>query len=138
MMSRILVVDDEVEIQALLQEALGNAGYDVMVAHNGKEAIQCYQEYDIDLVIMDLFMPQKEGLRAIVELQMYDPDIKIIVMSGGGRLGKTDLLALMKDFGVPHAFKKPFRLLDIIRAVQSMLTKPDAMSQSCGLYQALR
>lgn len=137
-MSRILVVDDDVEIQALLQETLGNVGYDVKVAQNGKAAMQCYQDSDIDLVIMDLFMPQKEGLRAIVALQMYDPDIKMIVMSGSGRLGKTDLLALMKDFDVPYAFKKPFRMLDMIRAVQSMLTKPDSMTQSCGLYQALR
>jgi len=137
-MARIMVVDDEIEIQKLLRDTFEELGYEVIVAENGKKAIQCYREHAIDLVIMDLFMPEKEGLRAIVELQMEDPTIQIIVVSGGGRMGRTDLLALMKDFDVLHAFKKPFRMLDLIHAVNALLTEPDVMSQPCDLYQTLR
>ncbi|MGA1197581.1 MAG: response regulator [Candidatus Latescibacterota bacterium] len=137
-MARIMVVDDEIEIQIFLQDTFQQLGYEVILAENGKKAVQYYREYAIDLVIMDLFMPEKEGLRAIVELQLEDPAIQIIVISGGGKMGRTDMLALMKDFGVPYAFAKPFRVLELVRAVNTLKTEDDQTHQTYALYQTHR
>lgn len=138
-MSRILVVDDEIEIRQFLRQTLEEVGYDVVEAENGKMAVDYYQEHKVDVVIMDLFMPEKEGLRAIIELQSYDPEIKVIAISGGGRMGKTDMLGVTKDFGVQYAFAKPFRVLDVIRAIKSLLTvSTSSYVPTNSIYQTLR
>lgn len=134
-MARILVVDDEEDIQEFLRDTFQDLGHDVVVAENGQVAVDAYREAPADVVIMDLFMPKKEGLRAIVELQDDWPDVKVIAISGGGRMGKTDLLAMMKDFGVQYAFAKPFRMVDVIRAVNALITHKQ---EDVTLYPTLR
>jgi two-component system response regulator (stage 0 sporulation protein F) len=122
-MARILVIDDDEKIRNLLRQVLEQAEYEVAEASNGREGMKCYQNNPAELVIIDLFMPEKEGLRAIVELRDDYPDAKIIAISGGGKLGRTGLLSVMEDFGVRRTFEKPFSLNEMLNAVKELLEK---------------
>lgn len=120
-MASILIVDDETGIRLLLRQVLEGLGHTVVEAENGKVGLLRYKESPADLVVMDLFMPEKEGLRTIVELQEEFPDVKIIAISGGGRMGRMDLLAMVKDFGVSVALEKPIRIKAFLEAVDAVL-----------------
>jgi len=119
-MARILVIDDDVLVLDMLYESLTREGYDVLRASNGEEGLKLYREEPVDLIITDLFMPEKEGIETIIELRQDFPDVKIIAISGGGRIGTKDYLQMAKIFGVQRTFTKPVareQLLDAIRVL---------------------
>ena len=119
-MARILVVDDDPQVRELLKDALMREGHEVVEAPNGDLGIVSYRAEGADVVITDLLMPVKEGMEMIRELQKEDPNVKIIVISGGGVKG-ADYLPLAKDLGAVTTFQKPFRMQEIIEAVKSVL-----------------
>jgi CheY-like chemotaxis protein len=117
-MARILVIDDDVIVLDMLYESLTREGYDVLKASNGEEGLRLYREEPVDLIITDLLMPEKEGIETIIELRQDFPDVKIIAISGGGRIGTKNYLKMAKIFGVQRTFTKPVareQLLDAIR-----------------------
>ncbi|MBU0729112.1 MAG: response regulator [Proteobacteria bacterium] len=121
-MARILVVDDEVPFRKALCKMLLNAGFDVDEAADGSEAIKIYRQHPADLVIMDIVMPEKEGIETIIELRRDYPDIKIIAISGGGEYGHPEgYLAVAKKLGVLKTFAKPFEYKAFIDAVKAAL-----------------
>jgi len=77
-MPSILVVDDEDQIRHLIRETLEQAGYHITEACDGKEALQQYRLAPADLVIMDILMPNQDGLEATVALRREFPDVKVI------------------------------------------------------------
>src|SRR6476659_8660715 len=90
---RIMVVDDDAGIRRTLQILLSKAGYEVVQARDGLEAVRLWRDRGGDLVITDLHMPEKDGIETIVELLSFSPGIRIIAMSGGGQTKRLDLLA---------------------------------------------
>jgi CheY-like chemotaxis protein len=73
-MARILLIDDDAVFCRLLQEILEEVGYEVVVAHNGREGVACYETTSIDLVITDILMPEQEGLETITILRRSVPE----------------------------------------------------------------
>ena len=120
-MARILVIDDEYPVRAMLKEVLTEAGYEVIDASNGKVGIDRYRQDPTDLVITDLFMPEKEGLETIQELKREYPEVKIIAISGGGTTVKHNFLPLAGMFGALHTFPKPFDVKELLKAVKELL-----------------
>jgi len=119
-MARILVIDDDEQVLDMLYESLTREGYDVLRASNGEQGLRLYRQKPVDLIITDIIMPEKEGIETIIELRRDFPDVKIIAMSGGGRIGTKDYLHLAKIFGVQRTFTKPVareQLLDAIKAL---------------------
>jgi CheY-like chemotaxis protein len=96
-MARILIVDDDLGIRALLAEILGTEGYEILQAANGAQAVELARAEQPDLILMDLMMPVLDGAEAMAILKR-DPrtrDIRIIAMSAGRNLHHQvdDLLA---------------------------------------------
>ena len=120
-MRRVLVIDDEAEIREILRETLEAAGYEVAVAANGREGLAAQQHRPADLVITDIFMPEKEGLETIQELRKRSPRPKIIAMSGGGGLGTLDYLPAAQQFGADRSIEKPFDCEAVLALVREML-----------------
>lgn len=120
-MRRILVIDDEPYILLMLKEMLEKAGYEVDLASNGREGMALFEKDSADLVITDIFMPDKEGLEVILELKKRRPELKIIAMSGGGRTFPGSYLETAKHFGADIIFQKPFKQKDLISAVKELL-----------------
>jgi CheY-like chemotaxis protein len=79
-MARILVIEDDIQVQEMLHQMLTHEGHEVQVASNGIEGIRCYQKTPADLVITDIIMPEKSGLETIME-SVYN--IKVSIFSRG-------------------------------------------------------
>ena len=120
-MKRILVIDDDVQVRQMLRQMLEREGYEVVDAPDGKEGIRLYRDEPADLIITDIIMPEKEGIGTIFELRRDFPDVKIIAISGGGRLvNKNDCLELCRAKGIP-TFSKPFDRKELLEAIQKLL-----------------
>jgi two-component system chemotaxis response regulator CheY len=120
---KILVVDDTASIRMFIRLLLEEANYEVCEACNGEEGIEVYKELgDIDLIITDVYMPKKSGLELVVELKEEYKDIKIIVLSDGGKNNFSNDLGVCEALGATHFIKKDFiidRLLKLIDEVFS-------------------
>jgi len=123
-MKRILVIDDDVQVRQLLKLVLEQAGYEVLDAGDGNEGVKLFRADPTDLVITDIIMPEKEGIEIIRELQHDFPTVKIIAISGGGRISGEDYLKTARRFGVEHTFTKPFEREALLEAIQELLGVP--------------
>jgi CheY-like chemotaxis protein len=122
-MARILVIEDDVQLQKMLHQMLTHEGYDVQVASNGVEGIRCYRKTPADLVITDIIMPEKTGFETISELKESYPEVKIIAMSGGSRSG-VKLLNMAETIGAQRTLNKPFTRTQLIATIIEVLNKP--------------
>lgn len=114
---RIMVVDDDASIRRTLNILLTKAGYEVIQASDGSEAVRLWRERGGDLVITDLHMPEKDGFQTIVELLSHSPGTRIIAMSGGGQTKRLDLLGNMALLGSVLTIEKPFTLAEMMTLV---------------------
>ena len=132
-MPSILIIDDEEDVRDALRTVLERAGYQVRVASNGNEALALQREQPAQLVITDIIMPEKDGVRTIKEMRQEFPGLRIIAISGGGgveplaykpgAITTTAYLAAAKEVGADRVFTKPFERKDLIQAVNEMLGK---------------
>jgi len=120
-MSKILIIDDDNQMREMLRQMMDRAGYETSEAPNGKVGMQIMHSADVDLVITDLYMPEKEGLETVTELRRDFPQVKIIAISGGYRSGFGSHLPIAKELGADRIFKKPFGRDEILDAVRSLL-----------------
>jgi len=123
-MARILVIDDDDQMLEILRKMLSRAGYEVLMASNGKTGVELYRKEQPDVVITDVIMPEKEGAEVIFELQKEFPDIKIIAMSGGGEVKAEDYLKSITSLSnVKHTFEKPFTMDEMLQAVKELVNQ---------------
>lgn len=122
-MARILVIDDDVQVLDMLYQTLTREGYDVLTASDGREGMRLFREAPVDLIITDLIMPEKEGIETIIELRRDFPDVKIIAMSGGGRIVTKDYLHMAKILGVQQTFAKPVSREQLLSAIFELIGK---------------
>jgi len=119
--ARILIIDDDPQILGMLRQTLEREGYEVIDASDGKEGLKLYQENPTDLIITDLIMPEKEGIETIMELRRDFPDVKIIAITGGGRIDPKQYLSMAKSFGAQYTFTKPVARAELLKAVRKLL-----------------
>jgi DNA-binding NtrC family response regulator len=125
---RILVVDDDATIRRSLEILLTRAGYAVTQASNGAEAVRLWREFAGDLVILDMFMPDKDGIETILELRAHTPGVRIIAMSGGGRNRSIDVLGDARQLGAILTIEKPFASTAMMALVEEALKPADGLS----------
>ena len=118
-MARILIVDDEAGIRTILEHALAGAGYEVVAAETGREGIQKHQATPVDLIIVDVFMPDQDGLETITLLRQYSPNLPIIAMSGKDPSGA--FLTIARQLGAARVLDKPFDADTLLKMVQELL-----------------
>jgi DNA-binding response OmpR family regulator len=122
-MSRILVIDDDIQMRQMLKQTLERAGYEVIDAQDGNEGIRLFHESPTDLVITDLIMPGKDGMETTIELKRDFPDVKIIAISGGSRaMDPRDYLHYATGVGVMKTFTKPFDPKELLEAIHELLS----------------
>jgi DNA-binding response OmpR family regulator len=107
-MPRILIIDDDEPFRTMLRMTLTKLGYDVIEAPNGKLGLSLHLASPADLVMTDLIMPEQEGLETIRLLRRKQPEVKIVAMSGGGRINARDFLVVARMFGANRTLVKPF------------------------------
>jgi two-component system chemotaxis response regulator CheY len=122
-MPSVLVVDDQDQVRQLIRETLEQAGYEVEEARNGKEGLERYRAKSPDLVIMDILMPDQDGLEAIMTLSREFPDTRVIAMTGGNdTIGVLNFLDVAKMLGARRTLQKPFELKVLLDTVAAELT----------------
>ena len=118
---RILVVEDDVQVRRMVCKVLKNQGYDLAEAANGKEAFKLLShEENIKIVVADIIMPEKDGLETIQELKRDYPDIKILAISGGGKISAKNYLIIAQKVGADLILKKPFDKQELLDAVKKL------------------
>ena len=120
-MARVLIIDDAEYVRQTLGQALEDDGHAVLMATNGREGLEVFGAERPDLVITDVLMPDMEGIETIRELRRIAPELKIVVISGGGRVNNVDYLELARKFGAAAALRKPFPLDEFCRVVNDCL-----------------
>jgi len=118
---RILVIDDDEQMRDLLHKAMNWAGFEVMAAENGRLGQELFEELPADLIITDLIMPEQEGLETIRIMKQNYPAVKIIAISGGGRIGPEAYLPAAMELGADRVFSKPFDVKELVTTVQELL-----------------
>lgn len=123
---RILLMDDEEEIQALVEEVLQNIGYEVEIAKDGEEAIERYQvakrsQRTFDAVILDLNiqggMGGEEVMKKLLEI---DPNVKAIVCSG---YSNDPIISDFKRYGFLGSLSKPYKIEKLHETLSGMISK---------------
>jgi CheY-like chemotaxis protein len=120
-MPRILVIDDEPLIRATVVTILTREGFSVEEASDGATGIAMFRKNPPDLVITDVFMPNRDGIEVVMELKRSYPHIKIIAMTGGGRMRMMEIGSAANILGADHMLHKPFERESLLAAVSAVL-----------------
>ena len=121
---KILVVDDEALLVKGIRFNLQNEGYDVITGSNGLEAVKLVQEQQPDLVVLDVMMPEMDGLTACSKIREFS-DVPIIMLTA-----KTDDMDKLIGFdhGVDDYLTKPFNILELKARIRALLRRSRAAS----------
>ncbi|EFL51560.1 response regulator receiver protein [Solidesulfovibrio fructosivorans JJ]] len=120
-MKTVLVVDDDPSIRALIRLYLEGAGYVVMEAADGKLAMQSLSGQPADLVVLDIFMPEMDGLEVLQVLRETCRTCKVMAISGGSAKVGMDLLGHATIFGADDVLQKPFSSETLLEKVEALI-----------------
>lgn len=114
----ILIVDDEPDLRNLLEQVLTNAGYKVQQASDGDEALKLLKKEKFDIALLDIQMPNVNGIQVLKYIQQHLPKTKAIMLTG-----YADLKHAMeaKEFGAQDFIGKPYKIEDILSTVEQAL-----------------
>lgn len=124
---RILIVEDEAVLRRILRDALQSAGYDVATAENGIEGLDSFKNYNPELVIADIMMPEMDGLDMVEQMRKLDKSVEILFLSA--RSGTEDIVDGFHRGGNDY-IRKPFALDELLARVEALLARHT--SQSSG------
>lgn len=127
---KVLLTDDDDMVREMLADAMSSAGVEVIEARNGLECLEQLQAHNVDVIVIDIIMPEKEGIETIMEIRAANPAQKIIAISGGGRTRNDDFLLLAQKLGVHATFRKPFDPDLIVSEIWNMTAQKSACPNS--------
>ena len=119
-MTKVLLAEDNEAVRFALALALKKAGFDVSEAKNGNEVMDNDGLDDIDVVVTDILMPEKDGIELLMELRERAPDLPVIAISGGGRISSLNYLETASAMGAVAVFNKPFNEKLLIEKIESL------------------
>jgi CheY-like chemotaxis protein len=123
-MSKILLVDDDDLGRAAVHKMLEHSGFSVHSTGIGRDALAHYKDDPADLVITDLIMPDTDGLEMIQQLRKINPRVRVLAISGGGRVEAEEYLSVARKFGAVGVLPKPFTATELREAVEGALADP--------------
>ncbi len=120
-MAKILIIEDDPKFRKMLRLLLETSGHEITEAADGREGISIFSQNKVDLIITDIFMPEQDGLGVLRQLLKDYPDIKTIVISGGGKKGSYQYLDYARQFGADKCLAKPFENEVLLEVVEELL-----------------
>jgi DNA-binding response OmpR family regulator len=119
----VLVIDDDRAVLETITATFESYGICVATAHDGIEGLRLFRELQPAMVIIDIIMPEQDGIGAIMRMRRERPSLKIIAMSGGGRIGNSDFLTVAKKLGADQTIAKPFKSAALVAMVQKLVSQ---------------
>ncbi|HLN28822.1 MAG TPA: response regulator [Gemmataceae bacterium] len=123
---RILILDDEVDVRKAIRVMLAGAGFEVVEAGTGEEALRILDDLGADLLLCDIFLPGADGLEIIRTVRRQHPAVKIIAVSGGGPQAAHDLLPEAQLQGAVGVLYKPVDQTVALAAIKRVLPAAQA------------
>ena len=117
----ILIVDDDARTRETLRRVLTAAGYEVHQASDGRRGLEFLQSTAVDLVILDIFMPELDGIVVITRMRKDFPNIPVLAVSGGGMLERNKTLEIAQLLGASDTLAKPFDKQTLLSMVEKLL-----------------
>jgi CheY-like chemotaxis protein len=121
--AHVLVVDDRADVLGFVCAELESAGYAVQTAENGRQALERQRAHAADVMLVDIFMPEMDGLETIDNVRSQFPRTRIVAMSSGAR-GLQDYLKVARDIGADATLQKPFARDELLHVLQTVLGRP--------------
>ena len=125
-MPRILVVDDDPNLRTAIRRMLEPEGFEIEEASDGRNAMRAFRARPADLVLCDVFMPEKDGLEVLRELAREFSGARVVAMSGGGFRGRMNLLPMAQGLGAAAVLYKPFERAELLTVVLQSLSPTPA------------
>lgn len=117
----VLVVDDEPLVQSTFELLLRKHGFSVVKAQDGNDALAKLERHQVDLVMLDILMPDKDGLETLLILKRQYPGLPVLAISGGGNFRNVDILKVAQKFGADEVMLKATGTRVIIDAVHRLV-----------------
>jgi len=118
---RALVIDDDDLTRETICSMLKAANFEVLQAQDGDLGLKLFRERPTDLVVTDILMPNKEGIETIIELRRLNQKVKIIAVSGGGRVGANQFLEAAQKLGADDVLSKPFSRAGLLEKINKLM-----------------
>jgi CheY-like chemotaxis protein len=125
-MATILLIDDDAQVRTLGKIDLESAGYGFVSVESGKHALRFLEHQEVDLILVDIFMPNMDGIELILILRKTWPTIKLIAMTAGE--GVRNYLDVAENLGANATLQKPFTRQQLLDVVASQLGPPNPAS----------
>src|SRR5688572_13582375 len=116
-MQRVLVVDDESGMNEYIAEILGKAGFEVLAEVDGEAGLKAFHSHEPQVLILDIFMPKKDGLEVLIELRQQKFNVPVLVISGKQHLLSDSSMGLAKQLGADAVLSKPFTPEELVTHV---------------------
>ncbi len=120
-MAAIIIVDDDPTVRAIAVEFLRDGEHAIVEAADGNEALRILKAVPIDLMVLDMLMPQKDGLETLMEARQIYPDVRILAISSGGSMDANYLLAIARTLGADAVLSKPLTAARFRQVVEDLL-----------------
>lgn len=127
-MATLLLIEDDEIARSVLASTLKLYGYEVIEAVDGAQGLKLLRAPAIEGVITDIFMPEKDGIEVLMELKRQRSELKVLVISGGGRIGAVQILDAAKHLGAKKTLLKPFSTEELIAAVRELWPEEASLS----------
>lgn len=125
-MKKILIVDDEKQMQSLLCVCIGSSEFELTTAGSGKEALELIKEQQFDLMLLDIMMPEMNGFQVLKELTEKELLVPTIIISA---IGETDQVVEGLNLGASDYITKPFEPKELVARVNSVLRRVEPFQQ---------
>lgn len=131
-MTSILLIEDDELVRGTLAEVLASAGHSVVEAKNGLDGVVAARRAKPALVIIDMIMPEQDGIETLINLRAGDATVPILAISGGGRTRNLDFLAVAASLGATRTLPKPFAPAALLAMVEECLAPAPARGSIRG------
>ena len=121
-MTNLLLIEDNDQVRDIIHQCLETEPYVIHKSNSGLGGLALYQQKAIDIVLLDLFLPDKDGLEIIKAIRKMNPRAKIIAMSGGFQKGEIDILGIAKRLGAATTLSKPFSMEELLAVVKHLVS----------------
>ncbi|GAB3652204.1 response regulator transcription factor [Echinicola sediminis] len=131
-MKKILLVEDDSHVSAFINKGLKEEGYEVALAMDGKIGLQLANANSYDLIVLDIMLPEINGLDVCKEIRVQQPTVPILFLTA---LGSTENVVMGLDSGADDYLAKPFKFIELLARIRTLLRRSEYSTTAEGLRE---